>query len=540
MYRKPYRYRRARSIPRWMEYTSYAGVIIGLLLVGIVCYFEYIAQDYSVRTDSPEQVSFQDDDESGFGGKDFEEQSWYQSEDKPGEQQEDPSASLPQPDGPPDDKPDDTPVEAPTDQQPGETPADVAGLHPDLPPEDPSATPQGQDRSQDQDDQPGSLGDDELFSDGPAVIQGFVEQGDTIGGILREWLSASDVANLVASSKGVYPLGKLKLGQAYTIYFDKRRLTRLEYEITNDSKLFITSEGEKDGKTVWKARLEGIEFEVRLALIQGKVKTTLQNAMVAAGEKASLASRLSQVFAWEVNFLRDVRPGDRFRILTEKRYRHGKFEGYGRMPAVEFINRHSKYEAYAFTDAAGNATYFNAAGESLKRAFLKAPLSYSRISSHFSLARLHPILKTVRPHPGVDYAAPLGTPVKAIGQGTVTYRGYDRGAGNFITMKHKNNYESMYLHLHRFAPGLKIGDRVQQGQVIGYVGSTGYSTGPHLDFRMKKNGQFINPEKMLAERDIAVPAKRLGAFKAEREKWRKYMSKKIPLAEYDYQKAKFQ
>jgi murein DD-endopeptidase MepM/ murein hydrolase activator NlpD len=258
--------------------------------------------------------------------------------------------------------------------------------------------------------------------------------------------------------------------------------------------------------------------------------------MSVAGEAPALAVRLAEIFAWEINFIRDIREGDSFSLLVEKRYRDGELKGYGSIPVAEFVNRNSKFEAYVYKDSFGNNSYFNAAGESLKRAFLKAPLSFTRISSRFNLKRLHPIHNTVRPHPGVDYAAPTGTPVKAIGSGEVTFRGSNKGAGNYITLRHANGYESMYLHLSGFAKNLKTGSRVRQGEIIGYVGSTGYSTGPHLDFRMKKNGQFLNPEKVLSPRDESVPQKRLAAFKAGRDRWRSYLKGEIALSEYSREK----
>jgi murein DD-endopeptidase MepM/ murein hydrolase activator NlpD len=336
---------------------------------------------------------------------------------------------------------------------------------------------------------------------------------------------------MVEASKKVYPLARLRAGQPYAVHKENGVFARFEYEIDGDSRLTVTRESTGESAR-WSARVEKIEYEVRLVKVEGEITSSLFETMAGLDENASLAVRLAEVFAWEINFIRDIQPGDSFRVLVEKRYRDGELKGYGAMPVAEFVNKKSKFEAYRFEDSFGNITYFNASGDSLKRAFLKAPLSFTRISSHFNLRRMHPIFQTVRPHPAVDYAAPKGTPVKAIGGGQVVFSGFNKGAGNYITLKHGNGYESMYLHLNGFAKNLKKGRRVRQGEIIGYVGSTGYSTGPHLDFRMKKNGQFVNPEKILSPRDESVPPKRLAVFKAERDTWRRYLEGEIALTEY--------
>lgn len=360
---------------------------------------------------------------------------------------------------------------------------------------------------------------------------GVIEPGDTAGVLLQQWLGASEIHKLVEATKDVYPLGRVRAGQPYAAHCENSELCRFEYEIDDDKRLVITRQVE-EGKSAWSAKVEEIEYDVRLTLVEGCITSSLFETMSALGESPALAVRLAEVFAWEINFIRDIQPQDTFRALVEKRYRDGEFKGYGKMPLAEFTNQKKNFEGYLFTDSFGNPSYFNAEGESLKRAFLKAPLAFTRISSRFNLRRMHPILKTVRAHPAVDYAAPKGTPVKAIGGGTVHFRGWGKGAGNYIVLKHANGYESMYLHLNNFAKNLKKGGRVRQGEVIGYVGSTGYSTGPHLDFRMKKNGQFLNPEKVLSPRDESVPKKSLQAFKEERDTWRRYLRGELALSEY--------
>ncbi|MCL1939737.1 MAG: peptidoglycan DD-metalloendopeptidase family protein [Desulfovibrionaceae bacterium] len=446
IYRRPGR----RPARHWIERASYLGAGLGIMLIALVCYFEFFAPEAIPPVPLPEAADMRGRDELAY-------------------------------------------------------PAPVAPVEEAQPEEDPN------------------------------LFQGEIAAGDTAGVLLQEWLGQSEIHAMAEACKNVYALGRLRAGQPYSVHLEDGRFLRFEYEADTERKLIVTRE--QDGENAnWQARLEKIEYEIRLIRVEGEITSNLFEAMSAAGEAPALAVRLAEIFAWEINFIRDIREGDSFSLLVEKRYRDGELKGYGAMPAAEFVNRNSKFEAYVYKDSFGNNSYFNASGESLKRAFLKAPLSFTRISSRFDMQRLHPIHNTVRAHPAVDYAAPSGTPVKAIGSGEVTFRGFNKGAGNYITLKHANGYESMYLHLSGFAKNLKQGGKVRQGEIIGYVGSTGYSTGPHLDFRMKKNGQFLNPEKVLSPRDESVPQKHLAAFKTGRDRWRSYLKGEIALSEYSREK----
>lgn len=375
---------------------------------------------------------------------------------------------------------------------------------------------------------------DDLMEDEDSILglhQGVISHGDTAGALLQRWMPYTEVHTMIAACDGVYSLGKLRAGQPYTVHEDGDGFARFEYEIDGDERLIVTRENGN-----FTATLEKIEYEIRLERIEAEIDSSLFLSMSKLGESATLAVRIADIFAWEINFIRDVQPGDSFALLVEKRYRDGEFSGYGKLLAAEFINQQSKYEAYSFLDPEGVPMYYNAAGDSVKRAFLKAPLSFTRISSQFNLKRVHPIFKEVRPHPAIDYAAPSGTPVKAIGNGVVTFRGWGKGAGNYIVLKHFNGYESMYLHLQGFAKGLNKGGKVQQGDVIGYVGSTGYSTGPHLDFRMKQNGKYVNPNALMTPRAEPVAKKDIANFKAKRDEYREYLTGRKDLAEYSTEK----
>ncbi len=198
----------------------------------------------------------------------------------------------------------------------------------------------------------------------------------------------------------------------------------------------------------------------------------------------------------------------------EKRYREGKPSGYGRILAAQFVNQGKTFNAILFKDGERSAAYYDADGRSLRKAFLKAPLSFTRISSGYTMRRYHPITKTWKSHPAIDYAAPTGTPIKTVGDGTITRIGYTRGNGNFIEIRHVSGYASIYLHMSKFARGMSKGKRLSQGQVIGYVGSTGLATGPHLCFRMRKNGAPINPARIKAPAAPSVSAQNMAEFKA--------------------------
>jgi len=360
----------------------------------------------------------------------------------------------------------------------------------------------------------------------PVIIVETVQNGDTAGKILQPYLTAAQIQNMADACEKIFSLRRLRVGKPYEITLKKGELTRFVYEIDMDKKLIVTH---ADG--VFAADLEDIVYDVAVRHVAGTITANLFQAVSDTGESAMLAIALADIFAWEINFIRDIHPGDTFTLLVEKRFREGEFKGYGRILAAEFINQGNRFEAYGFRDADGFPHYYNYAGESIKRAFLKAPLSFTRISSPFSPKRLHPILKVWRAHPGIDYAAPTGTPVKAVGNGVVTFKGWGKGAGNYIALRHNNNYETMYLHLSGFAKGLVKDKKVTQGEVIGFVGSTGDSTGPHLDFRMKKDGTYINPLSIASPRTEPISKKDMPEFKIIADGLRKKLHANLPVAE---------
>src|SRR4029077_15591042 len=291
-------------------------------------------------------------------------------------------------------------------------------------------------------------------------------------------------------------------------------LREIDYKIDADRMLKITP-----AQSGFSAEVREIPSRLEVTVVTGQIDDSLFNAVEQAGESAELAMHLAQIFGYDLDFYTDPRKGDTFRVVLEKKkYSKGQFPGYGKIFAAEYDNGGKKYQALLFHDEFGRPGYYKAEGKSLQKAFLRSPLKFSApVTSHFSNARFHPILKTVRPHMGTDYGAPIGTPVQAIGSGRVLFAGIKGGEGNLVHIAHSNGYESMYLHLSRMY--VRAGERVEIGKTIGLVGSTGLSTGPHLDFRILQRGQYKNFEKLGLPPSDPVSKKRLPEFAAVRERW---------------------
>ncbi len=342
----------------------------------------------------------------------------------------------------------------------------------------------------------------------PFVFQATVRKGETLGSLLGEWLSAKEIDQLDRQSREIYSLRWIREGRPYVIRTLDRKFQRFEYEIDCEERLVIRAEA--DGFAISR---EPILYRVETVLVSGSIRTSLFEAIHEVGETPLLALKLVDIFGWDVDFALDVRAGDSFKAVTEKRYRNGEFAGYGRIVAAEFVNQGETYQGFLFENREGHPEYYDAKGRSLRRAFLKTPLDYARISSGFTYHRFHPIKKEWCAHPAIDYAAPTGTPVRTVGDGVVMEAAYKGASGRMIRIRHNSVYQTYYLHLSRYAKGIRKGTRVHQGQIIGYVGSTGMSTGPHLDFRMKKNGKYVNPRRVIAPASPPVPRERIEVFR---------------------------
>lgn len=262
----------------------------------------------------------------------------------------------------------------------------------------------------------------------------------------------------------------------------------------------------------WRAERLEIPVETSVTQVVGTVRSTLWESFVGLGEEPALISEFADVFAWEVDFYRDVRVGDAFKMLVEKRYARGKFAGYGSILAAEYKNDGHPLRAFAVRRDDGTVHYYSEAGESLRKQLLKTPLQYGRMTSGFG-SRRHPVLGYTRAHNGVDYGVPTGTPVWSVGDGRVVKAGWNNGFGKLIEVSHANGWLSQYAHLSSI--DVKVGQRISQKQIIGRTGNTGMSTGPHLHYGLKKNGSYVNPDSQKFERAKALEGPALDNFKKD-------------------------
>ncbi len=323
-----------------------------------------------------------------------------------------------------------------------------------------------------------------------------VREGETFSGLMaRLGLGARASYTLVQRSEDIFDVRRMRAGNPVEAYYSTDTTRALQYVVYHNDRVRSTIFKTADSLCAW-------TFDRPLQHVRKTaditIHSSLWNDMRAAGVSPLLIVDLADVYAWTVNFF-GLREGDRFRVIYNQTESDGEVIGIDGIDFAIYDSGNFSASAIRFDQGDGGNKYWNEKGESLRKAFLKAPLKYNRVSSTFSYHRKHPITGKVRPHTAVDYAAPTGTPVHAIGDGTVTLCGWDAsGGGNRVRIKHMNGYETCYMHLSRFASGIKAGSRVAQGDVIGYVGATGHATGPHLDFRVWKDGTPIDPLKMIS------------------------------------------
>jgi murein DD-endopeptidase MepM/ murein hydrolase activator NlpD len=265
-------------------------------------------------------------------------------------------------------------------------------------------------------------------------------------------------------------------------------LVSFSYQADEDRELFIERKGDE-----FVSRLVAPDYEIKLEVLEGVIQDNLITTVLDAGGSYQVATDLEEIFAWQINFFKDPRVGDSFKVLVEKKFLDKEFSGFGKIRAATFQNRGETLAAIYFQPEDGHGGYYAPDGRPLKKQFLKSPLKYTRITSGFSQNRFHPIYKKHMAHRAVDYAAPRGTPIYAVSDGEVISVSRNSRSGNHLKLRHRNGYESSYSHLSRYAANLSRGKKIQQGQVIGYVGATGAATGPHLCFHLRKNGRSINP-----------------------------------------------
>lgn len=319
-------------------------------------------------------------------------------------------------------------------------------------------------------------------------LQTTVGSGDTIESVCRR-LAGSDWVQWRDALMTQLDPRKLQPGTVFSGVLERDgSLGELEVELDMRTGLSLVQTA--DGIAV--DRIER-PIDRDLLRIEGEIESSLFGAVEAAGAGPELAVRLAEIFQWDIDFFRDLRKGDRFIVVVDRESIDGDFYGYGTIFAARFVNRGHILDALVFPDVDGRLGYYDEQGRPLRKQFLRSPLKFSRVTSSFTLNRFHPVLKRKMPHYGVDYGAPVGTPVRVTADGTVTFVGRNGGAGKMIRVRHPNGYETNYLHLSGYASGIRNGARVDQGQVIGYVGSTGWATGPHLDYRVRVNGRWVNP-----------------------------------------------
>ncbi len=344
------------------------------------------------------------------------------------------------------------------------------------------------------------------------ILEGKVQKNEFLANILqREGVSYNTVNYIDRNCRKVFDVRKIKVGNKYVFLKTRDSIPTAKYWIYEIDRTSYAVFRLTDSIAAWRGEKEVI---TKVDHVGVEIKSSLWNAMSEAGCDYSLILELSDIYAWTIDFF-GIQPGDSCKVIFEEKYIAGDTVpfGIGNVIASYFKNKGEGKYAFSF-EQGGKKEYFDENGDNLRKAFLKAPLNYRRISSTFSEARLHPVHKIVRPHHGVDYAAPSGTPVQSIGDGTVIDKGWDKkGGGNYLKIKHNSTYTTTYMHLKGFAKGISQGSKVKQGQTIGYVGMTGTATGPHLDFRLQKNGTYIDPLKFKSPSAEPVKKENMEAFR---------------------------
>ncbi len=320
-----------------------------------------------------------------------------------------------------------------------------------------------------------------------------VKNGDNLSLIFsRAGLSPQQLHQVLSLGKEAKVLTRLFPGDKLRLNItDDKQLAALSYDIDQTETLHITRRADDSGR--YSATTEKHHIETRTAYSSGTIESSLFLAAKKAGLSDNLTMEMAGIFGWDIDFALDIRQGDRFTVIYEEQFLEGKKLRNGKILAAEFNNRGKSYRAVRYTDSQGNSDYYSPGGKSMRKAFLRTPVEFSRISSRFNLKRKHPVLNKIRAHKGVDYAAPRGTPIRATGDGKIVHLGRKGGYGKTIIIQHGSRYSTRYAHMNNYARGMKNGKRVKQGQIIGYVGSTGLATGPHLHYEFRLDGAVRNP-----------------------------------------------
>lgn len=346
------------------------------------------------------------------------------------------------------------------------------------------------------------------------IVQVVVERSDTLDRIFRRLeLSLTDLASMLALDDVKQALSRIRPGDMLTFAKRDGQLVGLTRPLSINQTLKV----ERDEADQFVASVEEIPLTRRVVTTEATIDSSLFAAGTSAGLRDATVLELAEIFRWDVDFVLDLRAGDKFTLVYEQVEKEGQVVGDGNILAAEFTNDGRVFRAVRYQNPDGKADYYTPEGKSLRKAFLKAPVSFSRISSVFNPRRKHPVLNTIRAHKGTDYAAPTGTPIRAAGAGRVQFRGVKGGFGNAVEIAHAGGVVTRYGHMSRFAKGLKSGQKVDQGEVIGYVGSTGLASGPHLHFEYIERGVHLDPVKAIkrGEPGPPVPAAEKAAFEQQ-------------------------
>ena len=353
------------------------------------------------------------------------------------------------------------------------------------------------------------------------TIEGEIRRGEGFDDSLKRSKVRGDIrAKLIQAFSGTLDFKDLKPKDRYSIALDgDGKLISCTYESDplNIYRVFKSGDGYAAEKVL-------IPLEVRTERLDGVIESSMFETLIELGEEAKLIYGFANIFASRIDFNSETQPGDRFSLVFEKYFKDGEFVGYGRILVASYEQAKKSWEGFYYSSENTAPGHFDQEGEELGTSFLRSPIPFGRVTSRFSYRRRHPILKVVRPHLGVDLAAPIGTPVMAASDGKIVFRGWEGGYGNHVVIKHANSYKTYYGHLSKFRKGQKVGSRVKQKDIIGYVGSTGLSTGPHLDYRISYDGVFKNPFSIKFKPKSILIGEKLESFSKERERLARLMN----------------
>ena len=332
-----------------------------------------------------------------------------------------------------------------------------------------------------------------IFTDSFHVIRGIIKPGQVLGEILyRNHIDHVNIDKIVKASKGIFDVKRVKAGQPFTVFCTKDSSAIAKCFIYEDSATSYIVFDLRDGIKVYRGEKETL---IRMRTASGEITSSLWNAIMDNNMSPALVMELSNIYAWTIDFFR-IQKGDKFMVYYEERFVEDEFVGIGRIWTAKFTHQGEDFYAFYFREDGENfGDYFDEESKTLRKAFLRAPLNFSRISSKYSKRRRHPVTGRVKPHLGTDYAAPKGTPILTTANGTIILASYSRNNGNYVKIRHNRTYSTQYLHMSKIKSGIRKGVHVKQGDIIGYVGSTGLATGPHVCYRFWKNGRQVDPYK---------------------------------------------